>query len=117
MNRGVMPRSRHVATTGPKCWCAGGIAIGALKPPLCIDGKWKPNLWGADVIDPACERASLTSLPPRRGELAFVFVAVMAPTFEALVLHPWVGSWGSAAGEWWAEPAEVKHGEGNERVG
>jgi len=29
------------------------LTIGALKPPLCIDGKWKPNLWGADVIPAA----------------------------------------------------------------
>jgi hypothetical protein len=27
--------------------------IAALKPPLCLDGKWKPNGWHAEIIRPA----------------------------------------------------------------
>jgi hypothetical protein len=33
--------------------------IAQLKPPLCIDGKWKPNHWHAEVIEPA--RRAMTS--------------------------------------------------------
>lgn len=35
----------------------------------------------------------------------------------ALRPDPWVTSRRSPAGEWWAEPAEVEHGEGDEGVG
>lgn len=36
------------------------MAIAALKPPLCIDGKWKPNHWHKDVINPA--RKAMTAI-------------------------------------------------------
>lgn len=34
--------------------------IATLKPPLCIDGKWKPNHWHADPIEPA--RRAMTAI-------------------------------------------------------
>lgn len=34
--------------------------IATLKPPLCIDGKWKPNHWHADLIEPA--RRAMTAI-------------------------------------------------------
>jgi hypothetical protein len=37
--------------------------------------------------------------------------------FRALVLLPWARLGGGAAGEGWAEPAEVEHGESDEGVG